>query len=147
MELAQVSARTLVKLALTVAVLAAGVRLAACGPRGAPRYYLADELIATGLRAHEGEVVRVHGWVGTGSIARLYGDDSLHRFMLVWQGVGLPVEVSGALPDTFRDQAEVIVTGRLVHRDGWRLEGTAVIAKCSSNYQGARPGTRKDVFQ
>jgi cytochrome c-type biogenesis protein CcmE len=141
MELAQVSARTLVKLGLTVAVLAAGIRLAACGPRGAPKYYLADELIAGGLRAHEGELVRVHGWVEAGSIERLYGEDTVHSFLLVWHGVGLRVQVHGALPDTFRDQSEVIVTGQLVDRDGWRVEGTAVIAKCTANYQGTRPGS------
>ena len=36
------------------------------------------------------------------------------------------MQVSGALPDTFRDQAEVIATGRLVYHDGWMIDGTAV---------------------
>lgn len=139
MELVQVPYRTLAKVMLTVAVLAAGSRFVACGPRGAPSYYLADDLIASGLRAHAGEIVRVHGYVETGSIERLYGDDMRHRFMLVWHGVGLQVQANGPLPDMFRDQAEVIVTGQLVDHDGWMIDGTAVIAKCPGHYDGAPP--------
>jgi cytochrome c-type biogenesis protein CcmE len=142
MELAQVPDRMFAKIFLTAVVITAGVRLAACEPHRTPSYYFADELIASGLRAHEGEILRVHGYVQAGSLGRLYGDDTLHRFQLERRGVGLQVEVSGMLPDTFRDQAEVIVTGRLVHHDGWMIEGTAMIAKCSSHYQGtpAKPG-------
>jgi cytochrome c-type biogenesis protein CcmE len=147
MELAQVPDRMFAKIFLSVVVLAAGGRLVACGPHGTPSYYLADELIATGLAAHEGEELRIHGYVATGSIERLYGDDLLHEFMLVWHGVGLRVHVTGELPDTFRDQSEVIATGQIVHRDGWMLEGTAVIAKCTSNYQGAAARSSDVVFK
>jgi cytochrome c-type biogenesis protein CcmE len=138
MELAQVSVRRLVKIVLTVVVVTAGGRFLAEPPPGGSHYYLADDLIASGLRAHEGETLRVHGFVEAGSIERIYGDDLLHRFRLIWHGVGLPVRASGPLPDTFRDQSEVIVAGRLVHRDGeWRIEGTAVMAKCPGKYDGA----------
>ena len=149
MELAHVSDRMLAKIALialTAVVIVAGGRfLARTPPRGS--YYLVDELIASGLRAHEGEEVRVHGFVATGSIERLYGDDALYRFLLVWHGVGLPMQVQSALPDAFRDQAEVIVTGRLLDRDGWRIEGTAVIAKCPGAYVGAQVTPREATFQ
>ena len=137
MELAQVSVRRLVKIVLTGVVVTVGGRFLAERPHGAPPYYLADDLIASGLGAHEGETLRVHGFVETGSIERLYGDDTLHRFLLMWHGIGLRVQVNGPLPDTFRDQAEVIVIGRLVHHDGWMIDGTAVIAKCPGKYDGA----------
>lgn len=73
--------------------------------------------------------------------------DTLHRFTLVMHGVGLPVQVDGALPDTFRDQAEVIVTGPLVRHNGWMIEGTAVIAKCPGNYQPAPARQIETKFQ
>jgi cytochrome c-type biogenesis protein CcmE len=147
MELVQVSDRMLAKIALTVAVLAAGGRFVACARPGPSAYYLADELVASGLRAHEGETLRVHGYVATGSIDRLYGDDTRHQFQLIWHGVGLPVQINGALPDTFRDQAEVIVTGRLVHRDGWMIDGTVVIAKCAIKYDSAQVNPRELRFK
>lgn len=151
MELAQVSqisGRMLVKIVLTGVVVTAAVSLLAAEPHREPRYYMADDLLASGLAAHEGETVRVHGFVETGSIERLYGDDLLHRFRLTWHGVGLPVLASGPLPDTFRDQAEVIVTGRLVERDGeWRIEGTAVMAKCPGKYDGAPLSPARSEFK
>lgn len=137
MELAQVPDRMFAKIFLTFVVVVAGSRFAARTWHDASTYHLVDDLVAGGLRAHEGEVVRVHGYVVTNSLQRLDGDDALHSFLLVWNGVALRAEVHGLLPDTFRDQAEVIVTGTLVHRDGWRLEGTAVIAKCTGKYEGA----------
>jgi cytochrome c-type biogenesis protein CcmE len=155
MELALVPDRRLVKIVLALLVLGAAGRFVACTSRPSPPYYLADELIARGLHAHEGREVRVHGFVATGSIDRVSdrvsggvsGDDAVHRFMLVWHGAGLQVQVRGPLPDMFRDQAEVIVTGRLVDRDGWRIEGTAVIAKCAGKYEGAPPRPREIVFE
>jgi len=148
MELAQVSARMLVKIVLTAVTVTAGVRFLATRPHGGSSYYLADDLVASGLRTHEGETLRVHGFVETGSVERVYGDDLLHRFRIIWHGVGLPVRASGPLPDTFRDEAEVIVAGRLVHRDGeWRIEGTAVMAKCPGKYDGARPAPEVPTFQ
>jgi cytochrome c-type biogenesis protein CcmE len=147
MELTQVSARMFAKLVLTAVVVTAGVRWIAARPRGAPSYYMVDELIASGLRAHAGEIVRVHGFVEAGSLERMYGDDLLHRFRLIWHGVGLPVQASGPVPDTFRDQAEVIVTGQLVDRDGWRIEGTAVIARCPGKYDGAPPRPDLPAFK
>ena len=139
MELAQVSVRRFVKIVLMGVVVTAAGRFAAERPHGGSSYYLVDDLIASGLRAHEGETVRVHGFVETGTLERMYGDGLLHRFRLIWHGVGLPVQASGPLPDTFRDQAEVIVTGRLVHHDGWMIDGTAVIARCATRYDAARP--------
>jgi len=148
MELAQVSVRTLVKIVLTGVVVTAGGRFLAERPHGEARYYLADDLIASGLRAHEGETLRVHGFVEAGTIERVYDDDLLHRFRLIWHGVGLPVRASGPLPDTFRDQAEVIVAGQLVYRDGeWRIEGTAVMAKCPGKYDGAPTRPARPVFK
>jgi cytochrome c-type biogenesis protein CcmE len=140
-------ARMLAKIALTVAVLAAGGRFAARARPGPSAYYLVDDLVASGLAAHEGEDLRVHGYVQTGSIERLNGDDALHRFQLTWHGAGVRVQAHGPLPDAFRDQAEVIVTGRLVHDGEWRIEGTAVIAKCAIKYDGAPVTPHEPRFQ
>ncbi len=146
MELVQVPGRVLAKVALSAAVVAAGVAWGVARPPHAPPYYLVDDLVAGGLRAHEGELVKVHGYIQPGTIERLYGDDNLHRFMLSRGGVGLRVDMTGPLPDTFRDRADVIVTGRIAHEDAWTLAGNAVIAKCPTRYDGG-PATLEPKFK
>ena len=147
MEPAHVPDRMLAKILLTVAVVVAGTRFVACMPHRPTAYYMIDELFAKGLRAHEDEIMRVHGWVQSGSIERVYGDHGIHRFILQKGGRSLQAQVEGPLPDTFRDQAEVIVAGRLVDRGGWRIEGTAMIAKCPGKYDGVPPRTLELGFQ
>src|SRR4051812_40502376 len=55
--------------------------------------------------------VKVHGYVQAGSMLHL--TSSLHRFTLTWQGACLDTELFGTLPDTVRDQSELVVDGHL----------------------------------
>lgn len=127
----------LAKILLSIAVATLGIAFAVARPRGDPDYFMVDGLMATGLAAHEGRDMRVHGYVQAGSIREV--NDGSHLFTLQFHGVSLRVSVSGVLPDTFKDQSELVVRGRLEKRDdGWTLDGTELLAKCATKYDGSQ---------
>lgn len=137
MEQAQVTDRVLVKIVLTAAVAVAGVGFTLFGDRPAPAYFFVDALHTSGLGTHEGEELRVHGFVVPGSIHEFTTDPNQHSFLLTSEGKKLRVIHGGTLPDVFRDHAEAIVTGELAHRDGdWVIDATQISTKCTGKYDG-----------
>lgn len=117
-------------------VIAAIGYLIYTGATDATMYYLTvSELkaaIETGDVAYD-ENMRLHGRVVNGSIRR--GDvGSLRiRFIAHEGGVQAPVVYTGVVPDTFRDDSEVVVEG------GYGRDGTfnahTLYAKCPSKYE------------
>ncbi len=117
-------------------VIAAIGYLIYTGATDATMYYLTvSELraaIETGDVAYD-ENMRLHGKVVNGSIRR--GDvGSLRiRFIAHEGGVQAPVVYTGVVPDTFRDDSEVVVEG------GYGRDGTfnahTLYAKCPSKYE------------
>ncbi len=117
-------------------IIAAIFYLIYTGSTDATMYYLTvSELkaaIATGDVSYD-ENMRMHGRVVTGSIDR--GDaSSMHiRFIAHEGGMEIPVVYNDVVPDTFRDDAEVVVEG------GYRRDGTfkahTLYAKCPSKYE------------
>lgn len=81
--------------------------------------------------------VKVSGKVIPGTYERVPGE-LLHRFEvrdLADEGVTFPVEFRDALPDTFTDEAEVVLEGRL---DGAGVfQATTLLTKCGSRYEAA----------
>ena len=49
-------------------------------------------------------------------------------------GSTLPVVYQGIIPDTFKDNAEVVVEGRY-HTEGNLFEANVLLAKCPSKYE------------
>ncbi len=81
--------------------------------------------------------VKVSGKVIPGSYEKVPGE-LLHRFRvqdLQDPSVTFPVEYRDALPDTFTDDVEVVLEGRL-RADGV-FEATTVLTKCGSRYEAA----------
>lgn len=81
--------------------------------------------------------VKVSGQVVPGTYSRAEGE-LLHRFTvhdLVETGVTFPVEFRDALPDTFSEDVEVVLEGRL-RADGV-FEATTLLTKCGSRYEAA----------
>ncbi|MBM4182644.1 MAG: cytochrome c maturation protein CcmE [Gemmatimonadetes bacterium] len=81
--------------------------------------------------------VKVSGQVVKGSYERVEGE-LLHRFIvhdLVDASVTFPVEFRDALPDTFTDEVEVVLEGRL-RADGV-FEAATMLTKCGSRYEAA----------
>ena len=66
------------------------------------------------------------------------GDALLHTFVvhdLADPSVTFTVEFRDALPDTFTDEVEVVMEGRL--RDDGVFEATTLLTKCGSRYEAA----------
>ena len=76
--------------------------------------------------------VRIGGNVVKGSIGRDMASQTL-TFEVTDGAVSYPVVYVGIPPDTFTDDVEVVVEGRL-NRDG-TIRATNVLAKCGSRYE------------
>jgi cytochrome c-type biogenesis protein CcmE len=92
-------------------------------------------------QAWEGKALRLHGYVVPGSIYRKH--DSLdYKFKvqndpprISQPGAELvDVTYTGIVPDTFKDEAEVTLQGRLTP-EGFRTDPNGVVAKCPSKYE------------
>jgi len=82
--------------------------------------------------------VRVSGQVVPGSYYRGEGGQLLHHFIihdLEDPSVLIPVEYGDALTDTFADDVEVVLEGRL--RDDGVFVATTLQTKCASRYEAA----------
>jgi cytochrome c-type biogenesis protein CcmE len=82
--------------------------------------------------------VKVSGKVVPGTYERVEGGELLHRFVvhdLEDPTITFPVEWRDALPDTFSDEVEVVVEGRL-NAEGV-FEATTLLTKCGSRYEAA----------
>ena len=81
--------------------------------------------------------VKVSGKVVSGSYSRVEGE-LLHVFTvrdLIDESVTFQAEFRDALPDTFTDDVEVVLEGRL-RADGV-FEATTLLTKCGSRYEAA----------
>lgn len=98
---------------------------------GPDRYVMVDELLAGDLADAAGQRLRVHGWVKAGSLeTRVIAQRTERTFIVHKSGKQLRVFSTGPVPDTFRDQAEVVITGRLV--------AAASKAELAKNFAGAK---------
>lgn len=81
--------------------------------------------------------VKVGGQVVPGSYSRVEGE-LLHVFTvrdLVDESATFVVEYRDALPDTFTDEVEVVLEGKL--REDGVFEATTLLTKCGSRYEAA----------
>ena len=80
---------------------------------------------------------RINGNVRTGSIERL--PTGLDATFVISDGTtSLPVSYHGIIPDTFVDQAPVVVEGHL--QDDGTFVAHTLLAKCPSKYEAAEDG-------
>lgn len=131
----------------------------------AQHYEMVDALVSGGkLDAWQGKDLKVHGFVEAGSIVEAPVNQETQRtFILQKGGKKIRVFSKGPAPDTFKDQSEVVATGRLVaakdlqaiadglckakptaacpiHTDAeqaYIVESSELMAKCPSKYDGA----------
>lgn len=81
--------------------------------------------------------VKVGGQVVPGTYSRVEGE-LLHVFTvrdLVDENTTFVVEYRDALPDTFTEDVEVVIEGRL--REDGVFEATTLLTKCGSRYEAA----------
>ncbi len=135
----------LIKIVVSVAVLGGGVGyLLVTSTSSAMEYYKHVDEVLTAKETWKGKKLQVHGRVVPGSIRKIPGTLDW-RFDIQHNGHTISAHYVGIVPDTFKDNSEVVCKGQLagdlleVARDG-------VMAKCPSKYDatgakaGAHPG-------
>jgi cytochrome c-type biogenesis protein CcmE len=155
---------TLVKIILTAAVAVGGVIFFVKSTLGnTTEYKMVDDLMAADVSRYEGREMKVHGWVLAGSIKEeIVNQQTVRTFVLQKAGKKIRVFSKGPKPDTFKDQSEVVATGRIIaaaqtkeiaEQLGVRLEADAthvvdatdLQAKCPSKYEGAQANKNLDT--
>ncbi len=102
---------------------------------GTEYYKHVDEVMANPA-AWQGKHLQLHGFVVPDSILRRR--DSLeYKFAVQNKGKSVPVHYTGVVPDTFKDDAEVVLKGTL-ESDGFHVAPNGVMAKCPSKYEPKR---------
>lgn len=122
------------KVGVTTLILATafGVMLYTTMGESMQYYKYVDEVVAEPGAWH-GKKLQVHGYVVPGSIGRKR-DALEYKFDLQRNGQVITAYYNGIVPDTFKDDAEVVLTGQLT-ADGFMA--TEMTAKCPSKYDEA----------
>jgi cytochrome c-type biogenesis protein CcmE len=123
------------KIGLTsvVLALALGALLWSTLSEGTEYYKHVDEVMAQPAQWY-GKPLQLHGYVVKDSIFRSRRDSLDYRFKVRNNGQVVNASYRGVVPDTFKDDAEVVIKGRLAP-DGFTVEPNGVMAKCPSKYQ------------
>ncbi len=96
------------------------------------QFYLTVSELQAGEKKNENLVVKMAGKAS--SIQRVESSEGLvHTFIVTEGGHNQKVSYKGLVPDTFKDGADVVVTGRMAP-DGVFV-GTELLAKCASKYE------------
>ncbi|HET9386192.1 MAG TPA: cytochrome c maturation protein CcmE [Gemmatimonadales bacterium] len=103
------------------------------------QYYKYVDEVTASPDAWMGKKLQVHGYVVPGSIGRSR-DRQVYRFDIQRNGKTIRAFYTGAPPDTFKDEAEVVLTGTLT-AEGFMA--TDMTAKCPSKYEEAPPNFSK----
>jgi cytochrome c-type biogenesis protein CcmE len=102
---------------------------------GTEFYKHVDEVMVN-PEAWQGKNLQLHGYVVKDSILRKR--DSLeYRFKVQNKGSVVDATYTGIVPDTFKDESEVVLKGRL-SADGFHVAPNGVVAKCPSKYEAKK---------
>lgn len=126
------------KIGLTglVIALAFGGLLYSTLSEGTEYYKHVDEVMVN-PEAWHGKNLQLHGFVVPKSIGRKR--DSLDwQFDVQSNGKVVRAYYTGIVPDTFKDEAEVVLKGTLAPGGTFHVERDGVMAKCPSKYE-AKP--------
>lgn len=130
-----------IKIGVTAVVLASafGFMMWTTLREGAEYFKHVDEVVSQ-RSALEGKKLQLHGYVIPGSI--LHNSNTLVWLFKVQNnpiragepGNAVSVSYTGTVPDTFKEEAEVVLKGR-IEGDGFHTDPNGVIAKCPSKYE------------
>lgn len=129
-----------------VLVLAFGGLMYSTLRDGTEYFKLVDEVLPE-RQAWEGKPLQLKGYVVPGS--RLRKPDTLEwRFKVQNNPARSPepggivdVSYTGIVPDTFKDEAEVVLKGQF-GPDGFHVVKDGVVAKCPSKYEAVAAATK-----
>lgn len=120
------------QIGLTVVVLAVafGTLLYSSLGESLQQYKYVDEVMAAPADFH-GKALKVHGFVKAGSIQRK-PNTLEHKFELQRNGQTVTTYFDFIPPDQFKDDSEVVVTGKMTEGV---FHATEMTAKCPSKYE------------
>ena len=96
-------------------------------------YYMHVEEVMAAPGQWQNKNLQLHGFVVKDSILRK--PDSLeYRFKVQSKGSVIDATYTGVVPDTFKDDSEVVLKGRLGPK-GFEVARNGVMAKCPSKYE------------
>lgn len=98
-------------------------------------YITVSELKVQGVKA-EGKGLRVSGKVVPGTVERS-ADGLTLKFTLDELGETMPVTYRGIVPDTFKEDAGVLLEGKFAHGE---FQATQIFTKCASKYESEEGG-------
>jgi cytochrome c-type biogenesis protein CcmE len=116
-----------------VVIAAAVSYLVYAGIRTTSQYYFEIDEFLDARAAHEGEDLRVKGWVRDGSMKWDARTNDLVFELARKDGADpVPVAYNGILPDMFAEGREVVVEG---HYGGGALDARQIMTSCPSKYE------------
>ena len=105
-------------------------------------YYKHVEEVMVSPQPWYGKRLQIHGFVAPNSWVQKPGSLE-YRFKVQSKGQVVQAYYTGILPDTFKEDSEVVLKGTL-GPDGFHVNPDGVIAKCPSKYEEKSPaGTAK----
>jgi cytochrome c-type biogenesis protein CcmE len=124
------------KIALTCLVLSAalGGLMYTTLAEGTEYYIHVDEVLQD-RNAWEGKRLQLHGFVAD---LRQRPHSLDYRFNVQFNGKVITANYTGVVPDTFKNDSEVVLKGRL-HGDAFAVDPNGVMAKCPSKYNAQQP--------
>lgn len=120
-----------IKIALTCLVLTAalGGLMYTTLAEGTEYYMHVDEVMQD-PEAWKGKRLQLHGFVAD---LRQRPNTLDYKFNVQFNGKVMQATYTGIVPDTFKNESEVVLKGRL-SGDGFAVEPNGVMAKCPSKY-------------
>ena len=102
-------------------------------------YYLHVDEVMEKRDAWVGKRLQVHGFV---SDLRQRPNSLSYKFAVQFNGRTISATYTGIVPDTFRNESEVVLKGKL-DGESFAVEPDGVMAKCPSKYDPgvSRPGS------
>jgi cytochrome c-type biogenesis protein CcmE len=101
-------------------------------------YKHVDEVMASPAE-WKGKSLQLHGFVVKGTWEQK-PNTLEYRFNVENKRSVVPASYTGVLPDTFKDEAEVVLQGKLNGDGRFEVAPNGVMAKCPSKYEEAKPG-------
>ena len=95
------------------------------------QYYVTVDEFFHDVKKYDNLEIKMAGKVVPGSIVKA-ADGMNWNFEVQNEGAKIPVKYRGAMPDTFKEDAEVVVTG--TYKDQI-FAANHVLAKCASRYE------------
>jgi cytochrome c-type biogenesis protein CcmE len=131
--------RRALQIVATVVILCGAIGyLLASGISGGEYYKHVEEVMANPA-AWQGKRLQVHGRVVRGTIQRrVAGNLPEYKFDIGNGGKVIAAHYTGIVPDTFKDEAEVVCKGRLLPDNRLEVSPDGVMAKCPSKYDAKK---------